>query len=107
MCRRYDEGCSLHFDLDSGTPPLRQTGPLSGSGERGRALGFEFTHERNHVLAKMLDLFLEVQEAEQDQARSGILQREDALRNLVRRADEVRPKAVVVLNEIVKRRLRP
>ena len=49
----------------------------------------KFTDKRNNVPAEMLDFFLEVQKAEQDEARAGILERKDALGDLVRRTDQI------------------
>jgi hypothetical protein len=41
------------------------------------------------VLAEIFDLFLEMQEAEQNEARARVLECQDTLRNLMGRADQV------------------
>ena len=63
------------------TPRAWKSGdyPL-GSGLRG----FQLPHERDDVLTEELDLFLEMQEAEQDQVRPGPLQADGALGDLLR-----------------------
>ena len=59
------------------------------------------------MLAEILDLLLEVQEAEQDQVGAGVLEREDAFGDLLRRSDQVGAEAVVVLHKIVEGGLCP
>src|ERR1700761_556563 len=89
------------------TTAARRTMSCSGGRKSGGTPFLKLADQRNHVLAEILDLFLEMQEAEQDQARARVLKGEDALRNLVRRADEVRAEPVVVLNQIVECRFGP
>ena len=59
------------------------------------------------MLAEKLDLFLEMQEAEQDEVGAGVLELDDALGDLLGRADQVGAEAVIVLDEILEGRLRP
>jgi hypothetical protein len=59
------------------------------------------------MLAEIFDLFLEMQEAEQDEIGAAALQIDDALGDLPGRADQVRAEAVIVLDQIVEGRLRP
>src|ERR1019366_1039026 len=56
---------------------------------------------------EVLDLFLEVQEAREHEIDAGGLVLDDALRDLLRRADEARAEAVVVLHEVFERRVGP
>ena len=71
------------------------------------SLRFQFAHQRNHAPAEGLDLFVEMQEAEQYEIDANLLQRHDPLGDLLRRADEVGAEAVVVLNENLRRSISP
>src|SRR3954452_16443348 len=61
----------------------------------------QFADERDDPLAEEFDLFLEMQEAEEDQAGAGGLEGEDALGDLLGCADQVRLEAVIVLDEVL------
>ena len=68
---------------------------------------FESPDQRQDSAAKILDLFLEVQERGQNKIHSDGFEMHDSLGNLLRRADQVRLEPVVVLHQILKRRFRP
>lgn len=66
-----------------------------------RPVFLQLTHERQDVLAEVLDLLVVVQEAEEQQVDAEALVGDDALRDLFRGADESRTEAVVVLDEVL------
>ncbi len=68
---------------------------------------FPLPDERYDVTPEELDLFVEMKEAEKDEVGAGGFQIDDAVGDLLRRADEVRAEAIVVLNQIRERGLGP
>jgi hypothetical protein len=68
---------------------------------------FQLADERDDMLAEILDLFLEVQEAEQDEIGAGAFRSTMRSAICLRRADQVRAEAVIVLDQIVEGGLRP
>ena len=71
-----------------------------------RALRFELADQRQHALAEVLDLFLEVQEAAEDQIDAGglVVTMRDAMYSAFQ---SNRAEPIVVLNEVFKRRVCP
>ncbi|MCO5561387.1 hypothetical protein L7F22_015008 [Adiantum nelumboides] len=70
-------------------------------------LGLLLADDRQHLRAEVLDLLLEVQEAEQQQVRAAPLVLDRAVGDLLRGADQLGLEAVVVLDEVLERRVRP
>src|ERR1700722_13833910 len=94
----------VFFDPRGGA---RRKASSSGRRKGGGASLFKFAYKRDHVLAEIFDFFLEMQEAEHDQACACILEGKNAFRDLVRRTDQVRAEAVIVLNQILERGFGP
>ena len=81
---------------------------LSGAGaDAACRLRLQLADDRQDVLAEVLDLLLEVQEAEQEQVHAAALVLDDAVGDLLRRADQLGAEAVVVLDEVLERGVRP
>ena len=83
------------------------TGTPTGLALPGLAAMVMVSHQWQDRAAEILDLFLEVQKAAEHEIGPGLIQGDDALGDLLRRADELRPKAVVVLDKVAEARLCP
>lgn len=78
--------------------------------ERARSysgLGFELAHQRQYTFAEIFHFFLEVQKARKHQVHPHGLECDDALGDLLRRADQVGLEAIVVLHQVLKAGLGP
>jgi hypothetical protein len=69
--------------------------------DRYLPIRLQLPDEWSDVLAEIFDLFLEMQEGEEDEVGTRALKPHDALGDLRGRSDQVGAKTVVVLNEIL------
>lgn len=67
---------------------------------RNPRLSLEFAHQRDDLLAELLELLLEVQEAEEEEVDPAPAVLDDASGDLLGCADELRAEPVVVLDEV-------
>jgi hypothetical protein len=71
-------------------------------------LGFlDFANQRQHGRTDVFDLLLEVQEAAENKSDAAFALCRNAFRDLFACADRLRAGAVVVLNQVLERRVRP